>query len=128
MLNPSTADAEFDDATIRRCMSFAVSAGYGGIVVGNLFAWRATKPDDLKVSVDPVGPDNDAMLRSIIASGDSVVCAWGNQAFAERDAIVLDMIRNAKKIPYCLGHTKKGHPRHPLYVSGKRRPIPLVHS
>ena len=46
-LNPSTADAEEDDPTLRRCMGFAQDWGYGASYTANLFAWRATKPQDM---------------------------------------------------------------------------------
>ena len=39
MLNPSTADAEVDDPTIRRCRRFASDNGYTGIIVVNLYAF-----------------------------------------------------------------------------------------
>lgn len=55
-LNPSTADAERNDPTIRRCIGFAHDWGFGGVWVLNLFAWRATLPADLKAAADPVGP------------------------------------------------------------------------
>lgn len=48
MLNPSTADAEIDDPTITRCIGFAKSWGFGGLMVGNLWAYRATDPKELK--------------------------------------------------------------------------------
>jgi hypothetical protein len=62
MLNPSTADGHADDPTIRRCMGFAREWGFDGLVVVNLFAMRATRPDDvvkvLRAGGDAVGPDN----------------------------------------------------------------------
>ena len=62
-LNPSTADATVDDPTIRRCVGFADSWGYGELVVGNLYAFRATKPKDMFNQDDPVGPFNDLWLK-----------------------------------------------------------------
>src|SRR5581483_9586135 len=78
MLNPSTADAETDDPTIRRCLGFAKAWGYGTLVVTNLFAYRATDPAELAKAGDPVGPDNDTRLWSEAQLSDLVVCAWGN--------------------------------------------------
>lgn len=87
MLNPSTADAEQDDATIRRCKTFAVKFKCTELVVVNLFAYRATKPKDLLTAVDPVGPDNasyvtqaaDEVLRSNSGFGPEgiIIAAWG---------------------------------------------------
>ncbi len=62
MLNPSTADADVDDPTIRRCIGFSKAWGYNALTVVNLFAWRATSPRDLCAVEDPVGPDNEAHL------------------------------------------------------------------
>jgi hypothetical protein len=104
MLNPSTADALDDDATIRRVSGFARSWTAGGILVLNLFALRATDPRQLRQHPDPVGP---------------VVCAWGvHGVLADRDQRVLELLRARCVRPLCLGTTKDGHPRHPLYVPG----------
>lgn len=120
MLNPSTADAEIDDPTIRRCMGFARSFGYGGITVVNLYAYRATQPLDLWRAEDPVGPENDAYLRAILADrqehGVPVVAAWGANAKPDRVAEVLAMPGAARLS--ALGVTKGGAPRHPLYLRG----------
>ena len=127
MLNPSTADADIDDRTIRRCMRFARGAGYDSIVVGNLFGWRATKPVELKTATAPVGPDNDTALAEIIAGALLVICAWGARGtLLNRDRSVLRMIGELKKVPYCLAITSTGHPAHPLYLPAHLRPIPFL--
>lgn len=114
MLNPSTADAEHDDATIRKVIGFAKAWGYGSILVLNLFAYRSTKPAGLRTVADPIGPDNDAILLTIAAKGVDVVCAWGANADPAR---ALAVRRYFQRIPLtCLGTTKDGQPRHPLYV------------
>lgn len=120
MLNPSTADADTDDRTIGRCMSFARAWGFGGITVVNLYAFRATQPADMLAAADPVGPGNDLVLartlhRAAVLDAP-VVAGWGVNADPARVAAVL-------ALPYadrltCLGVTKDGHPRHPLYVRG----------
>ena len=125
MLNPSTADAIADDATIRRCIGFGQRAGYQGLLVGNLFAWRATKPSELRAAGDPVGPSNDAALIEIISDSRLIVCAWGTNVFGGRDLMVLDMIRSRGRVPHCLRLTMNGHPGHPLYVPAAMRPIPF---
>ena len=61
-LNPSTADETLDDPTIRRCIDFAKRWGYGGLVMANLFAYRATNPSEMKAATDPVGVANDEWL------------------------------------------------------------------
>jgi len=121
MLNPSTADAETDDPTIRRCIGFAKSWGFGGLIVGNLFALRSTDPMFLYSHSDPVGPDNDAHLRSIAICAEQVVFAWGNHGlFQERGRVVAEMLddRNIS----ALNITGKGQPGHPLYVAAATQP------
>lgn len=123
MLNPSTADAETDDPTIRRCMGFARDWGHGGIVVVNLFAWRATDPRKLCMAGDPVGPENDRHIIDACA-GELVVVAWGTNAPAARASEVLRLIKDNALMIRHLGKTKGGHPRHPLYVPATQPLLP----
>jgi len=114
-LNPSTADADLDDPSLRRCIRFAQAWGYGGVVMGNLFAFRATRPRVLSDVQDPIGPENDRWLTRLRAASEVAVAAWGNRgALQDRARIVT--ARPGKL--YCLGRTASGAPRHPLYVSG----------
>lgn len=116
MLNPSTADAMKDDPTIRRCIDFAQTTMHQGLWVVNLFAFRATKPSDLERAEDPVG-GNDLEILEALTDGATIVCAWGAHPIAaKRAGVVLGYIRKAGKTPMCLGTTKAGTPRHPLYV------------
>ncbi|MGP9820048.1 DUF1643 domain-containing protein [Salinarimonas sp. NSM] len=116
MLNPSTADAERDDPTIRRVRLLARGFGYGPIVVANLYALRATDPRALAAHPDPVGPDNAAHLAAIAAQAGDVVCAWGNHADPERARAALALLAGAGARLWHLGPTRSGAPRHPLYV------------
>lgn len=123
MLNPSTADAAIDDPTIKRCMAFAGREGFGGCRVFNLFAFRATKPADMRAADDPVGPQNDETLRAMLAEAAGlklpVLAAWGaHGGHLGRDAIVMDMAFAAGVRVVSLGRTVQRHPRHPLYVKG----------
>ena len=114
MLNPSTANAETDDPTIRRCIGFARKWGFQQLTVGNLFALRATNPQQIKQAIDPVGPENDQHLIKMSASADGIITAWGTRgSYLNRDSHVLDLLPNTIEH---LGLTKQGHPRHPLYV------------
>lgn len=115
MLNPSTADASQDDPTIRRCRAFADAWGCAGLVVANLYAFRATNPNALWSCPDPVGPDNDMYLASLIREHETVVCAWGANAKPDRALQFSKMFRAGTR-PVCLGITKTGAPRHPLYI------------
>lgn len=119
-LNPSTADEERDDPTVRRCIGYAQSWGYDGVLVANLFAYRATQPADLKRISDPIGEENDSWLRALSVAAPIVVAAWGNQGeFMGRSRIVSQMI----PILHCLRLTKRGQPAHPLYLPKNLKPV-----
>lgn len=125
MFNPSTADAEKDDHTIRKCIGFAKEWGYPGVTVVNLFAIRSTDPREVsKVSFeDAVGPDNDREILTACVTAAAVVCAWGcGQHMRKRSDRVdraLRMIVEAyPDLPIaCLGRSADGNPRHPLMLS-----------
>ncbi|HEP1206998.1 TPA: DUF1643 domain-containing protein [Stenotrophomonas maltophilia] len=124
MLNPSTADAAVDDPTIRRCRGFAKAWGCNGLTVANLFALRSTDPAMLLSHADPIGPLNDDWLRRLAHEYGDVVCAWGAHSMAVgRSIVVAQLLRQAGARLWCLGATKHGFPRHPLYV---RSDQPLV--
>lgn len=122
MLNPSTADASVDDPTIRRLMGFARLAGYGELIVMNLYALRSTDPDGLKAH-DAVGMDNDWRLEDDIARqrrhDEPVLAAWGSSKWAHaRAREVMGLVSDVRWL--CLGTTKDGSPRHPLYVKASQ--------
>jgi hypothetical protein len=122
MLNPSTADGLQDDPTIRRCVRFARSWGYNHLVVVNLFSYRATDPDELLKSPAPVeGPRNMEYIWDATVQAGLIVAAWGAQGcLFGQDRRVLDTITHDVR---CLGTTKSGQPRHPLYVRGDTYPV-----
>ena len=129
MLNPSTADWQLDDPTIRRCMGFARDNGFGGIVVVNLFAFRATDPKLMKSAAAPVGADNEAAILDAARRrrpGDVFVAAWGvHGRLNERDRAVVALLEGEGVEVQCLGRTKDGHPRHPLYLPATAPLTPL---
>ena len=109
--NPSTADAEKDDATIRNLYSLCEYHGFGGFVMVNLYAYRSTNPEFLHIIDNPIGPKNDYYIRKAFAQSNKVIFMWGNiGAFGNRDNDVKSMIREA----YCISETKMGNPRHVL--------------
>lgn len=124
MLNPSTADALADDPTIRRCIGYARRESAAGIVVLNLFAARATDPRALTSHRDPVGASNDAFLARH-AARRRVIAAWGTHGRLHgRDAAVTATLGRVGTSLVCLGLTRDGLPRHPLYTG---RDAPLKH-
>lgn len=122
MVNPSTADSKTDDATIRKLIGFGKRHRWGQLLVGNLFAYRATDVRELGMCIDPIGPENDDHLIRILAECDQVICAWGPlakqpRAFRNRYLNVLSLINGAGLDPYHISDlTKCGHPRHPLML------------
>lgn len=126
-LNPSTADENVNDPTIRRCIDFAKRWNYGGLVMLNLFAFRATDPDVMLLEPEPVGPENDATIRAEIAKGGMLLAAWGDSGGAKgraRGVKVMELIRASKRTAHCLGTTLgHGSPRHPLFVPGDFQPV-----
>lgn len=119
MLNPSTADAAVDDPTIRRCIGFAKDWGAGRIDVVNLFAYRATDPEQLKKVQDPIGLVNDAILMEAAHDSDMMVAAWGlHGSWWGRSYEVIRHLQLFQTV-FCLGYCKNGEPRHPLMLGAR---------
>lgn len=122
MLNPSIADAELDDPTLRRCMGFARTWGYGGLFIGNRFAFRCTQPGLLLKAEDPIGPLNGTYLSQMAERSEIIICAWGNAPIIKRlgqpfpDSITGPL--------HCIELSKDGTPKHPLYLKSNLKPIP----
>lgn len=124
MLNPSTATETANDPTVERCERRARALGFGGFRVVNLFAWRATDPRDLRAVPDPVGPDNDVVLRDSVLWADSILCGWGGHGgLQDRAAAVLGMLRAQPRPLWHLGLTRQGQPKHPLYIGYSVQPM-----
>ncbi len=123
MHNPSKADADNDDPTIRRCIGYAKFWGYGGIYVGNLFPYRATDPNELKkLSVSELWPiENIKHTSQLKAKCKTYILAYGNP-FDKSFTPSPDFIDADWK---CLKLTKSGNPCHPLYLKSDLVPIPL---
>lgn len=118
MLNPSTADEDDLDPTLKRCVQFSKDWGFDGLCVCNLFAFRATKPEDMKAAADPVGDDCDYWIAKVAADAAIVVAGWGvDGAFLQRDRQMKLLIPEL----HCLALTKDGHPQHPLFTKGTLR-------
>lgn len=122
-LNPSTADETQNDPTIRRCIAFAKAWGYGALCMTNLFAFRATDPAVMKAYEFPIGGhDNDLSLRAVAEAAGITIAAWGvHGTHQDRAADVVKMIPRL----HCLGLSKDGHPRHPLYLKADSKPQPF---
>ena len=115
-LNPSIADEILDDNTVRRCINYAQRWGYGALCMTNIFAYRATDPMKLRTESDPVGPENDLWLLQIAQEASLILAAWGvHGAYLCRGEAVQALLQRQQLV--CLGETKEGFPRHPLYMA-----------
>lgn len=121
-LNSSTADETTDDPTLVRCMGFAKRWDFGGVCIGNLFAYRATRPKDMLAVSDPVGINNDEWLVELAQKAGLVVAAWGNTgAYKNRSCHVRRLIPDL----HYLKLNQSGEPAHPLYLRLDLKPTPL---
>lgn len=128
MLNPSTADAEQLDPTLRRCRNFAAEFGWGRLTICNLFAFRATDPKRMKAAAEPIGRMNDEVIAATVTAAEGrVLVGWGvHGSHRGRSDSLLASIRAAGIEPLALGVTKSGQPRHPLYLPKGLRPLPYL--
>lgn len=127
MVNPSTADAEVDDQTIKKCVGFAERAGFGRILVGNKFAFRATDVNRLRETHDPIGPENDAHLRSMMFDAARVVVGWGQlsklpEILRHRWKDVVRLADEQGHTLHAIGTNADRHPKHPQ-MTGYNVPI-----
>jgi hypothetical protein len=120
MLNPSTADHLVLDPTLRRCMDFSKKWGFDEMVICNAFAYRSTDPKNLLKVDDPVGLDNPKIIQLFMDQCLKIVCGWGTNVKKLNKIMspVIKWANEADRFLYCLGVTKEGYPKHPLYVHG----------
>jgi len=125
MLNPSTADELQLDPSCTRARNFAERWGFGAVLITNIFAWRATDPEEMKSVRDPVGRGNDAAILKAAREAALVVCAWGNHgAHQERGSKILQFLEeNSVAVNYLRINKTTGHPAHPLYLPGTLEPV-----
>ncbi len=119
-LNPSTANETEPDNTIRRVISFAKNWGYGGVYMLNLFSIVSSDPKILLGQDSPIGPDYDMHLNKYAALSKDILFAWGSFKEAKERAAEISARFPAA---VCLGFTKDGSPKHPLYISSKQSQV-----
>ncbi len=128
MLNPSTADELKNDPTVERCERRARMWGYGGSVVYNIFAFRATDPKDMRAASDPIGPENDKWIKELAAMSNdvTVIGGWGEHGkHMERGKTVRDIFAKAGGRLYALKTNASGNPAHPLYIGYDKKPFAM---
>ena len=118
-LNPSTADESQLDPTLTRIRSFSEREGFHGFWMANLFGLRTPYPKEMMAAEDPVGPGNDASLKLAAKRCERIVAAWGAIGEYQSRAEAVAKLFPGREL-WCLGTTKDGHPRHPLYVNGRQ--------
>ena len=126
--NPSRADELRNDPTIRRCMGFAQSWGYGGIIITNLYGFCTTDPWALDRADDADGPDNDDAIVACAGQAELVVAAWGSlfRTSKVRDKkidAVTRLLASNDVLLYAIKISTKGEPMHPLYLAGNLQPV-----
>lgn len=123
LLHPKGADVDKDNPITATLEKYAKKWGYGGYMLANLFAFKATNSDELTViGKDAIGPSNDHWIKYLIEYSDKVICAWGEKGkLYGRANEVLKMIEE----PYCIGRNMSGQPAHPLYLPRDWQPKPL---
>lgn len=123
-LNPSTADENQLDPTLRRIRGFSDAWGYTRFIMLNLFAWRDTSPAAMKAAADPVGSENDRWITHWAEHADRVMCCWGEHgAHLDRDQKVIELLRPYRKKTYSLTLNASGRPKHPLYIAADTPPL-----
>lgn len=128
MLNPSVADHDQNDNTIRRTIGYATAWGYADLIIGNAFAFRSTSPKPLRgmLASAAIGAYNDLAIAAIARVCDLVVCGWGNHGATHgRGDQVLRILRDNGATPHALRITGAQQPEHPLYLPKALRPVPL---
>jgi hypothetical protein len=125
-LNPSIADEDKLDPTLRRVVNFAKDWGNGGVEVLNAFSMVATNPADMVAALDRNHADADRHIRAALADAGRIIVGWG--ANMDHPALAPRIIELRRLLPagadvYCWDRTAKGQPKHPLYVSAATQPV-----
>jgi len=128
-LNPSTADEKHLDPTLTKIEKFSMMYGFNCFYMLNLFAYRATNPEEMKKQKNPIGPENDHWIKEICQKTNYIMCCWGaNGFYLNRSRNVLNYIYCLYNKLYCLDLTKNNEPVHPLYIPYTMRIKALIYN
>ena len=131
LMNPSVATEECDDRTVAKCQRYTRAWGYGGLLIGNTFAYRCTDQKRLLETEDPVGPENDAALLEMAQQAQLIIAAYGSPHYKllwDRGTEVLHLLQQQGFVIHALQQSSAGRPCHPLYLSSTLLPFPLPSS
>ncbi|MAU58505.1 MAG: hypothetical protein CMC33_02450 [Flavobacteriaceae bacterium] len=110
MLNPSIANSKKNDPTIRKIISYSKSWGFGGLYVGNLYSHISPYPKDIRLVKFDFEKKNIESIKKMQEITELTVYAWGN------NEKIPNWLKSIIKKPYYIELSKKGTPKHPLYL------------
>lgn len=124
-INPSTAEPDALDNTLKSVERIAHANGFDSFLMFNVYAQRATSPDDMEKVCNPLlHRENMEAFRYVLSISEhpAIWAAWG--AIIEKREYLPECVRDMLLLGeafgaqwYCAGAiTKKGHPHHPLYL------------
>lgn len=119
MMNPSVADEQTFDQTVAKCWRTSIRLGFYSMLIGNVFAYRATDQSVLGTVADPIGPENDCHLHEMAKTAELVVLAYGTPVIASLRSRGTEVALSLQKSGFALhtfGVSESGRPSHPLYL------------
>jgi len=117
MLNPSTANEQYNDPTVERCQNHALNKNYDGMIILNIFAYRTTNPKQLLQTKNPIGEKNNQTIINTIKKHQNIICAWGNHGkILNRSNEIKKILKKHRKKTQAFEITKQNEPKHPLYI------------
>ena len=130
-VNPSTADAAVNDATVVKLIGFCKRWGVSRFLLGNAFAYRATDVRELAKVDDPFGDDIGEHVTDLIEAADVLVPMWGDTGKVPPKLrfafdVLLEKLQDSGKPVLCFGHTKAGDPKHPLMLGYQTQLVPFT--
>lgn len=124
LLNPSVANAEKNDPTASRCVSFGRAWGFAELVIANLCAMVSTDASALADVVDPVGPSNDRYLLDAAMAANLVVCGWGDGGGSGAGGMIVTA-RRGQVCAMLASRADQAPPRRPDHAAAQPRPPPV---
>lgn len=136
-VNPSTAEPNKLDNTLRSVNRIATQNEYDSWIMLNLYPQRATNPNDLSIDAKfDIMDTNNIFIREILKkySGADIWAAWGTliekRHYLHKCLVCLDDSASEYGCNWVSygPKSKRGHPHHPLYLksTSQKEPFNLV--